>query len=118
MLRIIGKIGLKEFKSVFTSDGVKDIIGAYAKDGEKAGKSAEEILMSAGISAALEIVDVVCFNLPKAEKEIFVLLANVSEMSEKEVRNLDFAVFMEMLIDFFRKEEFPDFFKVVSKLFK
>jgi hypothetical protein len=56
-------------------------------------------------------------NLPKCEKEIYQLLAQVSGMSEDEVKK-DGILFTEMLFDFVKKEEFPAFIKVVSRLFK
>ena len=119
MFRIIGKIGLKEFKTMLSDDGVKAIIKPFTSGKtEETEESAEEKIALAGVAVALEIADVVCCNIPKAEDEIFAFLARVSDLDEKAVRSLDFAVFAEMLIDFFRKEEFPAFFKVVSKLFK
>ena len=39
-------------------------------------------------------------------------------MKIEEVKDLDLAVFTEMIIDFVQKDDFKDFFKVVSKLFK
>ena len=66
----------------------------------------------------LEIANVILGNLPKCEKEIFQMLSQTSNLTEKQVRALDMVTFFEMVIDFIKKDEFRDFIKVVSKLFK
>ena len=131
MLRIVKKIGLKEFKALVSGDSVKHIIKKYAAkplleaigmkaEEKKSEEKAEDVasdLAIAGILSAFDIVEVVLDNLMKVENDVFAFLARVSDLDEQGVRDLDMVDFMEMLIDFFRKEEFPDFFKVVSKLF-
>ena len=57
-------------------------------------------------------------NLPKCEKEIYSFLAGLSGMTAKEIADLDMVTFTEIVIAVVRKEEFQDFFKVVSGLFK
>ena len=57
-------------------------------------------------------------HISDAEKEIYTFLAGLSGMKEKEIAELDMVVFAEMIIDVFKKEQFKDFIKVVSKLFK
>ena len=42
----------------------------------------------------------------------------ISGMSKDDIRNLPISTFTEMIIDVVKKEEFKDFFGVVSKLFK
>jgi hypothetical protein len=46
------------------------------------------------------------------------MLSNTSNLTVNQVKELDFATFAEMVIDFIKKEEFKDFFRVASKLFK
>jgi hypothetical protein len=114
MLGILRKIGFKEFKVLLKDEGIKKIIGVFMA-GEK---MTDGEMADAGLSALFELVGIICDNLPKAEKEIFALLASVAEMDEEAVVHMGIADFAEMLIEFFKKPEFPDFFKVVSKLFK
>lgn len=113
MFKIISKIGLNEFTDCFGKDGIKDLIAQFSGDSET-GKTASIV----GVSVALEIANVIFGNLPKCEAEIYKLLADVSGMSEKDIRKMDFVLFTEMIIDFIKKDEFPAFIKVVSKLFK
>ena len=105
MFKILGKIGVKEFAESFDGDFVKNI--KQVKD-----------YTAFGISITLEIASVLLANLPKCEAEIYEMLSNTSNLSVEQVKGLDFATFTEMVIDFIKKEEFRDFIKVVSKLFK
>jgi hypothetical protein len=113
MFKIIGAIGINEFTACFEHDAVKNMI-ASAK-GESGGESMASIV---GISVILEIANVILGNIGKCEHEIYQLLSQTSNLTVKQVKELDMAVFFEMVIDFVKKEEFKDFIKVVSKLFK
>ena len=112
MFKIIGAIGINEFTACFEKDGVKNLI-ASMKD-----ESGENLPSIIGISVVLEIANVIIGNIPKCENEIYQILSQTSNLSVAQVKKLDMAVFCEMVIDFIKKEEFKDFIKVVSKLFK
>ena len=71
-----------------------------------------------GLSIFIEIADLLLRNLPKCEDDMFNLLSATSNLTVEQVRQLDLATFAEMVIEFVKKEEFGDFIKVVSKLFK
>ena len=110
MFKIIGKIGINDFAKSFDKDSVKDLI--------KNTKDAENATTVVGISVILEMANVIICNLPKCEMEIYEMLSRTSNLSVEQVMELDFATFTEMVIDFIKKEEFKDFIKVVSRLFK
>lgn len=112
MSKIIGAIGVNEFAACFDKDGIKDMIASMAKKGDS------ESITIAGAAVFLEIANVIFKNLPKCEAEIYQMLANVSGMTVDWVKKLDLITFTEMVIDFIKKEEFRDFIKVVSRLFK
>ena len=116
MFRIIGKIGVKEFNACFENDGIKHLVAAMM--GEKAVKEEESSVSVTYISVVLEVADVIFKNLPNCEDEIFQMLSQTSNLSVAQVKKLNLAQFTEMVIDFIKKEEFKDFIKVVSKLFK
>ncbi len=125
MTNIIKKIGLKEFKTLFEGDGIEKIMSAFtaksseaAEEAEGAEEStAEKSIEAVGLSLALELADIIFGNLEKCERDIFNLLSQVSNLTVKQVENLGLADFAEMIIDFFKKDDFKDFFKVVSKSF-
>ena len=118
MFRIIGKIGVKEFNACFEHDGIKHLVAAMM--GEKmANQDAEEASVSVTyITVILEVADVIFRNLPKCETEVFQMLSQTSNLTVAQVKKLNLAQFTEMVIDFIKKEEFKDFIKVVSRLFK
>lgn len=124
MTRIIKNIGLKEFRTFLEGDGIDKIMAMFkSKSADEATDEAtapsdEKSIEAIGLSLALEVADIVFTNLEKCENDIFAFLASVAEMDVDDVRKLDLATFAEMVIDFFKKDEFKDFFKVVSRSFK
>lgn len=117
MTKIIGKIGIREFKSCFQDETLGKLIGKFTnKDNKNADVDDNALYALAGV-ALLPAIDIILGNLDKCKEDIFTLLSSVSGMKVKDIRE-DAILFMEMLIDFFKKPEFPDFMKVVSKLLK
>ena len=112
MSKIIGAIGVNEFSACFGSEGAKGMIKAMAE------KNDNDSAIMAGAAVFLEIANVIFKNLPKCESDIYQMLANVSGMTPDKIKKLDFVTFTEMVVDFVQKEEFRDFIKVVSRLFK
>lgn len=110
MCKIIKAIGIKEFKACFEDGGIQELV-AQPDGGNDAA------VMKAGVAVFVELADVIIGNLPRCENEIFQMLANTSNMSEKAIRQMGFVDFFGMIIEFIKKEEFRDFIKVVSRLF-
>ena len=115
MFKIIGLIGVNEFASCFEKDAIQKMVKGVMEKGETDGESLASIV---GVTLTLDIANIVLSNLPKCEEYIYQLLSQTSNLSVDEVKELDFAVFFEMVVDFIKKEEFKDFIKVASKLFK
>lgn len=109
MCAIIGKIGISNFTKCFNSDELLDL---FDKN-----KGTKNLTNLAGLTVVFEMANTIVSNVPKCEKEIFDLLASVSGLKVNEIKAFGLATFTEMIIDFVKKEEFKDFFKVVSKLF-
>lgn len=130
MGKIISKIGIKEFKACFEGEGIKELIAkafieqtakqAEGENGEQAEGEEEDVnIISVGAGVTLEIVGVILGNLEKCEADIYQMLAQTSNLSVNEIKAPgNAAMFLEMVIDFVKKDEFKDFIKVVSKLFK
>ena len=115
MTAIIKKIGLGEFRAFFEGEGMSRLMSAFSEKNEKNEASSIEAI---GISVAIELADIIFGNLQKCEEDIFSLLGEVAQMDISDVKALDIASFAEMIIDFFKKDDFKDFFKVVSKSFR
>jgi hypothetical protein len=113
MFQIISKIGVREFKSCFESETVRKAI-------EEMGSSAEDQskLNAVGLSVAVDMAGVILSNVHKCKDDIYQLLAQLSGMQKKDIAALPMNVFIEMIIAVVRKDEFKDFFKGVTKLFK
>ena len=106
VFRIMNKIGFKQFKECFQSDEVK----AMAKSGKKD-------VASIGMTIFFDVAGIIIENISSCENDLYELLASVSNLSKEEIKKLSMADFAEMIIDFIKKPDFADFFKVVSKLF-
>ena len=122
MFKIMGKIGLKEFNACFENDGIKGLVahlvGERMQQAAEAEAEEKQPVSVTYISVILEVADVLFNNIAKCENEVFQMLSQTSNLSVKQVKELPLAQFTEMVIDFIKKEEFRDFIKVVSRLFK
>lgn len=114
MTKIISKIGIKEFKECFDSDEVRQLIEDMTTNKETSKADVSKI----GMTVMIEIAGVVLNNLSECEQYIYQLLAGLSGMSKKDIKELPMEVFVEMIYDVIKKDEFKDFVKAVSKLIK
>ena len=118
MATIINKIGLKEFKVAFESDGIKSLIQNFMMEQKDESNEDDQDIISLGAGIAFEIASVLLGNLQYCENEIYKLLSQTSNLTVEEIKKPgNAAMFLEMVIDFIKKEEFRDFIKVVSRLF-
>lgn len=115
MFKIISGIGIKEFKSCFESEEVREAIKGMTS-GTEEGKETDASAI--GIMVAVDIASVVFSNLPKCKDDIYQLLSGLSGISKKEIAALPMNVFLGMVIDVIKKDEFKDFFQDVARLFK
>lgn len=109
MASILSKIGIKDIKECFNGQDLKDLAS---------GKADEATINALGMSIMLDIVGVVLENYSKCQDNVFKFLASLSGIDVKQIESLPLDTFTEMIIDVVKKEEFKDFFKVVSKLLK
>ncbi len=113
MFQIISKIGVREFKSCFESEEVRNAIMDMASGAKDQGK-----VNAIGLTVAVDIAGVIISNLYKCKDDIYQLLSQLSGMKTKEIAALPAATFMEMVVSVIKKEEFKDFFQGVTKLLK
>ena len=111
MFKLLNKIGFKELKD---NEGLKKTLFLFM-GGAPSGKVDVNAL---GMDIFFEAAAVISEAIPKAEQEIYGLLASVANMKVEDIKKQSPAVTFEMIVDFCKKEEFKDFFLVVSKLFK
>lgn len=109
MSKIIGNIGIREFKNSLDSDEIKALIDSSDDN---------EATASVGAAVFLDMAEIVLSNLPRCEEDVYAFLGNLSGMNAQCIKSLPMNTFVEMIIDVIQKEEFKDFIKVVSRLFK
>lgn len=105
---IIKKIGIDEVKKIVNSPDIQ----AMVRKGNEADAS------SVGMSFMLDVASLIVGNLPKCETEIYKFLASMTKLSEKELREISPADFLEMVVKVIKHEDFKDFFKAASQLLK
>lgn len=130
---VIKSIGVSEFKECFKGDTIKDIVGMFTGKSNEATDNDEDAdtqndvadnentLIAVGVSllpSLMDVADVILNNIDKCETALIKLFASTSNLTSEQIGELSLADFADMVIDFIQKEEFPDFFKVVSKRFK
>lgn len=110
--KLLKKIGLTSFGDVTMSDDFQTAINVFT-NGKKEKREQQELAVGKMI---FTFVDVVLERLDECENEIFTILSKTSNLSRKEVENLDLNIFIEMIYDFVKKEEFGVFFKRATAL--
>ena len=105
---ILDKIGFAEIKPLITAT-IKEFSGAEDKD---------DMQMKLGLSIGLDIGGIILANYDKCADTLIKWLADVAGMEKKAVEKLSLADFAELLFAVIKKDDFKDFFTVVSKLFK
>lgn len=112
MLKIISKLGINQFKESFSPNNVKKVIDANGK------VKKDELDSIVGINIVFDIAQIILTNINKCQNDIYNFLASVSNLERDEIEKMSPAEFLQMIIDLLQKEEFKDFFGVVSKLIK
>lgn len=110
MVRIIRKVGLQKIMEILEPE-LPNLV-------DMEGETEEEIGKALGMDLVFDLINIILDNLEHCEKDLFKLLGNVSDLGDEGVRKLPLDIFGEMLVDFVNKEEFPNFFKAVSRFVK
>lgn len=100
---IISKLGVNKLKECFNPEALK------------AGETDASAL---GMHVAFDIAGLVLENAEKCENDIYNLLSKTSNLTAEEIKEMSPGDFMKMLVAFIQKEEFKDFFRAASQLFK
>jgi hypothetical protein len=111
MFKLLNKLGFKDFKD---NEGLKKVMFMFM-GGTADGKVDVNAL---GMDLFFEFAAIIVDAIPKIETELYTLLADVAMVKVDDIKAQSPAVTLEMIVEFIKKEEFKDFFKVVLKLFK
>ena len=113
MARIIGKIGVNKFAGLLQKKEIQELAKKLMASGEVNSDDVETIT---GIGIFMEIGQIILENIDKCESDVYKLLSSTSNLKEEEVIDLDGVTFLEMIIDFFKRN--MDFIKAASKYVK
>lgn len=107
MARLVGKIGVAQFLAGLDKDMVEKI--SAIRDGK-------DLLKDVSVaSASVQIINIVLQNAGRIRPELYDLLGNAAGMTEAEISDLPAARFVELLDAFISRDEFWDFFTLVSR---
>ena len=104
MLKILRKVGIGEFKSVFSH---------FIEEREDNKKSKKEI----GMAAVVEAVEILVSNIPNAETEIYNFWSDLSGIKVDILKEMEFGTLPMMIMETFINARGTSFFKVLSKFF-
>lgn len=109
LLKILRKIGLKEFREVFNKSA-----SLMSKTDE--GESRDEFLKKVGIDVFLNMADTLISNLCKVEEDVYTLWADIAGVTVAELQDMEFGTLPLMIYDTFGEVKNTSFFKVLAKL--
>ena len=112
MVKILNGIGLTKIKSASDFEKIKEARKSMTDE------NANNIASQVGTDVILSVVSVLFENLPEIESDLYKFVGSIAGIKPAEVAKLDLNVFINLIIDIFKKEEFADFFKRASKLIK
>lgn len=112
MVKILNGIGLTKIKSAIDFEKIKELRKNMTD------KNADDIASQIGTDVILSVVSVMFENLPAIESDLYKFVGSLAGIKPTEVAKLDLNVFVDLIFDIFKKEEFVDFFKRASKLIR
>lgn len=114
--KIISKIGIQEIVDNLNMKKIISDVGNEedTEDTEDAKDAKEKQALLVGVQVALACGDIVLKNIDRCIGDVLDYLEDLSGI-DKNIIDDDPALMMSMIMDYFKKEEFKDFFKVVSK---
>lgn len=110
---IIGKVGVNKFAGILQKEEIQSLVKDVSK---KKSISNDDISMITGIGVFTEIAQIILVGMPVCEEDVYKLLSSTSNLTVEEVKDLDGVTFLEMIIDFFKRN--MDFIKAASKYVK
>lgn len=126
MIKFIKKIGINNISKILDKDIIKEKINELTqKSNEEANEETSEETSKAsisfeelGISIMFDLAQLIIERLEACEEEIYEILEKTSNLNKEQIEELEIDVFIEMIYDFVRKEEFIKLFQKAASLLK
>jgi len=97
-------------------DAEKEAEKAQDAGAEKKDVSSEEFI--AGTVVVTRIANKLLLRLEDCRMDVYILLSGLSGMKTEDIKKLDLDIFLQMIMDVIRKEEFVNFYKAALKFMK
>lgn len=114
VIKIVNKIGVKEVKNCFAAADVQKML---ADVGENENTN-DGMIATIGMHVVMEVAGLVVERLPDCKPDLYRLLANLSDMEEKDIAAMPAGMFFAMIVDVIKHPGFADFFQQLVGLFK
>lgn len=114
ILDVIDALGIEEFKECFTN---KDVV-KQVKNLNKVDENNENGTLKIGYEVALKCITKIIKNIKRCKKEIYTLIAALTEKELEDVARLSLWKVSGCLLKLTQDEEFRDFLEVASSLRK
>ena len=100
MLNILSKIGFKDLKNKITPDMLQGDVNQI------------------GFTVLMSLSEIILDNVQACEEDLISFMGSVAQTEPEKIREMTLVEFTELFVAILQKDDFKDFFKVVSKLFK
>ena len=100
MFNILSKVGFKELKNKITPEMLQGDVNQI------------------GFTVLMSLSETILDNVQACEEDLINFMGSVANLKPEEVRSMTLVEFTELFVGILQKDDFKDFFKVVSKLFK
>ena len=97
-------------------DAEKEAEKAQDAGAEKKDVSSEEFI--AGTVVVTRIANKLLLRLEDCRMDVYILLSGLSGMKTEDIKKLDLDIFLQMIMDVIRNEEFVNFYKAALKFMK
>lgn len=111
-----------DFCDILAVLGVEQVIGAFDKDEIRQLQSSGKDMKGVGVVIAMKVSGILIKNVSKARNEICSFFANCMEwdngagVTADEIRKFKLKRFVDMVTEFFKKDDLVDFFEDVAAL--
>lgn len=106
VLRLLSKLGVKDL--------VLDMFGNTDLAKVKDATDVKLLADGKGANLMAVLVETLTDKLPTIETELNQFLGELTGNDAKEIADLEFGEYMQLIMDFFKKEELKDFFQQLS----
>lgn len=106
VLRLLSKLGVKDL-----------VLDTFGKTDLSKVKDATDVKLLAegkGANLIAVVVETLTDKLPLIEDDLNQFLGDLTGNDAKEIADLEFGEYMQLIMDFFKKEELKDFFQQLS----